>query len=178
MAPASIWVIGQSSVHRARPFFNLYRSQAQDAGLQFLWIARGVLRLDGLRQLVKEVLRWRLPQPALIILHVGGNDLPTIGKRTVFEDMMVEISWLAKRVSLNTKHLGLWGEAWLVGKLTRPVGGKESCLDTKQVDNLGINKNTSAGELKTVSEAFWLKPGWRCCGCKKGAQDDRYRECP
>ncbi|KAJ1097034.1 hypothetical protein NDU88_002163 [Pleurodeles waltl] len=119
MAPASVWVIGHSFVRRARPFFNLYRSRAQDAGLRFLWIARGGLRLDGLRQLVKEVLRRRLPPPALIILH---------------------------------------GEAWLVGKPTRPMGGKESCLVTKQVDNLGI-KNTSAGELKTVSAAFWLKPG-------------------
>ncbi|KAJ1131368.1 hypothetical protein NDU88_009705 [Pleurodeles waltl] len=44
------------------------------------------------------------------------------------------------------------GEAWLVGKPTRPVGGKESCFSTKEVDNLGI-KNTSAGELKTDGSA-------------------------
>ncbi|KAJ1197584.1 hypothetical protein NDU88_001441 [Pleurodeles waltl] len=157
MAPTSVWVIGHSFVRRAQPFFNLYRSRAQDAGLRFLCIARGGLRLDGLRQLTEEVLRRRLPPPELIILHVGGNDRATIGRRSVFEDLMAE--------------------AWLVGKLTRPVGGKESCFGTKQVDNLGI-KNTSAGELKTVSGAFWLKPGWRCCGFRKGARDDRYRECP
>ncbi|KAJ1098990.1 hypothetical protein NDU88_004095 [Pleurodeles waltl] len=96
MAPASVWVIGHSFVRLVRPFFNLYRSQAHDAGLRFLWIARGGLRLDGLRQLVEEVLRRRLPPPELIILYVGGTDLAIIGRRSVFEDLMVEISWLAK----------------------------------------------------------------------------------
>ncbi|KAJ1124103.1 hypothetical protein NDU88_002565 [Pleurodeles waltl] len=94
MAPASVWrVTGHSFALRAWPFFNQYHSLAQDTGLQFLWIARRGLRLDGLPQLVEEVLRQWLPTPALIILHVGGNDLPTIGRRTVFEDLMVEISW-------------------------------------------------------------------------------------
>ncbi|KAJ1141442.1 hypothetical protein NDU88_007774 [Pleurodeles waltl] len=97
MAPSSVWVIGHSFVRRALPFFNLYRSWAQGTGLRILWIARGGLCLDGLRQLIEEVLRRRLPPPALIILHVGGNDLPTIGRRSVFEDLMVEISWLAKQ---------------------------------------------------------------------------------
>ncbi|KAJ1079729.1 hypothetical protein NDU88_000039 [Pleurodeles waltl] len=73
MAPASVWVIGHSFVRRAQPFFNLYRSRAQDAGLRFLCIARGGLRLDGLRQLIEEVLRRRLPPPALIILHKGAR---------------------------------------------------------------------------------------------------------
>ncbi|KAJ1182143.1 hypothetical protein NDU88_007338 [Pleurodeles waltl] len=91
-APASVWVIGHSFVRRAWLFFNMYRSRAQDAGLQFIWIARGGLRLDGLRQLVEEVLRQRLLPPALIILHVGGNDLPTMWSRAVFEDLMVAIS--------------------------------------------------------------------------------------
>ncbi|KAJ1106370.1 hypothetical protein NDU88_003771 [Pleurodeles waltl] len=78
MAPASVWVIGHSFVRRARPFFNLYRSRAQDAGLRFLCIARGGLRLDGLRQLIEEVLRRRLPPPALIILHAEDGSRPRL----------------------------------------------------------------------------------------------------
>ncbi|KAJ1119777.1 hypothetical protein NDU88_007962 [Pleurodeles waltl] len=123
MAPTSVWVIRHSFVRRARPFFNLYRSRAQDAGLR--------VSLDSERGSV-----------ALMVFASSSRR-----------------------------------EVWLVGKPTRPVGRKESCLGTKQVDNLGI-KNTSAGELKTVSEAFWLKPGWWCCGCRKGARDNRYHECP
>ncbi|KAJ1116800.1 hypothetical protein NDU88_005005 [Pleurodeles waltl] len=53
MAPASVWVIGHSSMRWAR-----YRSRTQNAGLQFLWMARGGLHLDSLCQLIEEVLRW------------------------------------------------------------------------------------------------------------------------
>ncbi|KAJ1109815.1 hypothetical protein NDU88_007173 [Pleurodeles waltl] len=64
MAPASVWVIGHSFVHRAQPFFNLYRSRAQDTGLRFLWIARGVCALmvfasSSRRFFYGGIRRWR-----------------------------------------------------------------------------------------------------------------------
>ncbi|KAJ1191224.1 hypothetical protein NDU88_000540 [Pleurodeles waltl] len=105
------------------PFFNLYCSWEQDAVLRLFWIARGGLRLDGLHQLIEEVLRRQLPPPTLIILHVGGSDLPTIERRTLFEDLMAEISWLAKRCPgsiIAWSHI-IPRRIWMSGRSTKAL---------------------------------------------------------
>ncbi|KAJ1156575.1 hypothetical protein NDU88_009293 [Pleurodeles waltl] len=161
MAPASVWVIGHSFVRRARPFFNLYRSRAQDAGLRFLCIARGGLRLDGLRQLIEEVLRRRLPPPALIILHVGGNDLATIGRRSVFEDLMVEISWLAKRcpgaVIAWSHIIPRW--IWRSGRSAKALNESARWLNSRMKRLLNTSALRTVGHGCLQEEAMFHEDG-------------------
>ncbi|KAJ1206898.1 hypothetical protein NDU88_002291 [Pleurodeles waltl] len=161
MAPASVWVIGHSFVRRARPFFNLYRSRAQDAGLRFLCIARGGLRLDGLRQLIEEVLRRRLPPPALIILHVGGNDLATIGRRSVFEDLMVEISWLAKRCPgavIAWSHI-IPMRIWRSGRSAKALNESARRLNSRMKRLLNTSALRTVGHGCLQEEAMFHEDG-------------------
>ncbi|KAJ1163867.1 hypothetical protein NDU88_004319 [Pleurodeles waltl] len=161
MAPASVWVIGHSFVRRARPFFNLYRSWAQDAGLRFLCIVRGGLRLDGLRQLIEEVLRQRLPPPALIILHVGGNDLATIGRRSVFVDSMVEISWLAKRCPgavIAWSHI-IPRRIWRSGRSAKALNESARRLNSRMKRLLNISVLRTVGHGCLQGEAMFHEDG-------------------
>ncbi|KAJ1143709.1 hypothetical protein NDU88_010014 [Pleurodeles waltl] len=102
------------------------------------------------------------PPPALIILHVGGNDLPTIGRGSVFEDLM-EISWLAKRCPgavIEWSHIIPW-RIWKSGRSTKALDESARRLNIrmKQLLNTSVLRTVAHGCLH--GEAMFQDDGVR-----------------
>lgn len=94
-----MWIFGHSYIQRAaRLFRGPPTSGSGRDGLAVHWFGVGGMRLHQLRgAIVAAQAKGKAPPPDLIVVHLGGNDFASVGRKGVREQLMADLEWIAQR---------------------------------------------------------------------------------